>query len=222
MSEYKYIDIHTHKNLEEFDKDVIYFQNILYPNVPKHDRQIVSIHPWSLPKELHETIHYLKENCPANTILGEIGLDKKCKVSEELQQLHFKASLEFAVANSLKAITIHSVKANDECLALIKKKKFKGSIIFHNFFGSVAQTKKLLEHEMVYLSLGEVLRRPQSKLFPILKEIPLKRLFFETDDSSFSIKEQYECFQQITNHRLDHIKKVCYHNYQNILGEHYD
>ena len=210
-----YVDIHTHHS-KECD---IYLKNVLYPHRPQAEHEIISLHPWYLPESEEQALTYLRTHLSSRNILGEIGLDKVCQTPWDKQVKFFVLALTFANEMNIKAITLHSVKAHQECLKKINDVGYQGHIIFHDFFSSWEQAQELLKNPKVFFSLGKVLDRPQAKIYKSLKHIPLNRLFLETDDSKESIEERYRQFTNITAHNLEEVKKCCYDNYIKIKGE---
>ena len=215
-----FVNIHTHKSTNQ--DDVIEICNHYKIEEVNHTRISAGLHPWYLPEHQDKAIHFLRHYSQHNSFvaLGEVGLDKKVKVALNKQVEFFELSLEFANKNNIGVIIIHCVKALDEVVSLIKKNNYQGFVIFHDFHSSVDQCQKLLVNPNFYFSLGKVLHRPKSKLFPYLSKIPLQRIFLETDDNEISIQQQYEAFSLLTGHDIVDIKYHLYHNYLKLFGAH--
>lgn len=217
-----YVDIHAHhKNENELDqKEVLTLSNVLYPNKPNNNTELISLHPWYLPDNKQQAHHYLESSYIEGTILGEIGLDKVSKTPWEKQITFFQLAVKFACDKKIPTITLHSVKSHQDCLKIITNEKYSGFVIFHDFFSSREELNQLLKSDQCFFSLGKILRSPQSKLYHDLKEIPLNRLFFETDDKEIPIQKQYKLYCSLTNSPLEEIKKTCYDNYLKVSKVH--
>lgn len=217
----QYIDIHTHALIEQQDTISIYNRSSSSQDRAYHSHSLfsLSLHPWNLPASWEEAQafleHYLSH--PHCVALGEIGLDKKQSENWASQVSFFEKAVQFACAQKVKVIILHSVKAHQDCLKILKDQRFEGAIIFHDYHGSWEQTSQLLERPQVYLSLGALLGRPQSKLQGKLASIPLERLFLETDDSCRSIVQRYEDFCALSGHDIMTVRTSCFNNYQKLF-----
>lgn len=84
-----------------------------------------------------------------------------------------------------KPLVIHAVKAQAELIQLKRELKPRVPWIIHGFRGKVQLAQDLVRHGL-YLSFGA---RYQEET---LRQIPLDRLFLETDESEVSIASLYE------------------------------
>ncbi len=216
-----YVDIHTHKvNVEKKDKSTIYLLNHQWHEpLPDHPYLCASLHPWSLPDSVEEGQQFLSQSFTNEQYiaLGEIGLDKKNESDWNTQHSHYIKALQFAKNNSVPVVVLHSVKAHAECIAGILNEKVESAIIFHDYYGSIQQTKEILSHNNFFISLGSILKRPKSKLYEYIKDLPLDKVFLETDDSELSIEEVYSSFCLLTGRNIDEVKSSCYNNLMSIF-----
>lgn len=141
------------------------------------------------------------KNCVA---IGEIGLDKTLSISLEKQKELFINQIYTSEKFKLPII-IHCVKSWNEILAIRKEIKPKQIWIFHGF-RKTALTDSVL-HSGVYISIGTAILT-DNKLQNCLKNIPLQRLFLETDnETNYSIEDVYQKVASIKNISLSTLEK---------------
>lgn len=151
----KYIDIHTHNPRED----------VLSPTM-------AGIHPW-----LAESGVELPDFSQCD-IIGETGLDYACKVDKEAQKKLFIEHLEVAIKTN-KPVVLHTVRAVDDILNILKEHSVLRGVVFHGFIGSWQQAERCIERGY-YLSFGpRSLRSP--KVREIIAKMPQNLLFCETD-----------------------------------------
>ncbi len=186
----KYIDFHTHNSVnsdvieiisEHFDENFILNQNYF----------TLGRHPWwsddlltNSEKELFLK-HIKSEFCLG---IGEIGLDKLkgCKIETQIQI--FRELLKIASENK-KSVVIHCVRAFDKLIELKNEfPKIKNWCI-HGFSRHTELANQLI-NKGFYLSLRAT-KNPTQKYVELVKNIPIKRLFLETDDTEIKIEDIY-------------------------------
>ena len=168
----KYIDIHTHNPRED----------VLSPTM-------AGIHPWQA-----ESGGELPDFSQCD-IIGETGLDYACKVDREAQKKLFIEHLE-AATKANKPVVLHTVRATEDVLKILKGYQAIRGVVMHGFIGSWQQAERCIERGY-YLSFGErSLRSPKS--IEALRITPLSQLFCETDDNTtVAIEEIYSRVAQI-------------------------
>ena len=129
--------------------------------------------------------------------IGEVGLDKVHKETFEKQIEVFKEMIRLSESYR-KPMIIHCVRAYSEIIEMRKKTKATLPWVIHGFNSSVETMLQLLRYDM-YISLGEVLYRNENQAVEILKNIPLDRLFLETDVSGRDIKDVYSKAAKLMN-----------------------
>ena len=193
----KYINIHTHT--KDYLANEISIQNIFPGDILSTNHNCwysVGIHPWFINLETVNNELKILEHRLNNNILavGEIGLDKLYP-GFELQKEVFTQQIN--IANSLKKpIIIHCVKSFSEILSILKKNNIEVPVIFHGFNSSSEIAKEIIAQNY-YISLGKILFQNQGKVLNYIKEIPLKNIFFETDNSEYNIEQIYRKASQI-------------------------
>ncbi len=112
--------------------------------------------------------------------IGEIGLDYyRGKGNQELQLQLFELQLQMAQNLGLPVI-LHTRKAHDQVLDLLKKHSLKGGIS-HAFNGSWQQARQYMNLGFCLGFGGMLTHERSSRLRTLAKAIPLEYLVLETD-----------------------------------------
>jgi TatD DNase family protein len=210
----QYIDIHTHHKYDE-SSNILFIRNaFLKKFIPLQNNYFLSkgIHPWFV------NINYKDEdllrifNHPKVLAIGEIGLDK-FKPNFDLQKEVFHQQIQIS-KHLNKPLILHVVKAYQEVDFLLKG--FENAVIFHQYQGSNQQTIQLLKRPNYYFSFGVLMM--QNKVEHIISEIPLERIFFETDTSKFSIEEVYKKYSDLSGIKLEILKEKIQENFSKVFG----
>jgi len=210
-----YIDLHSHHQIDSREVESVY-------NVMLNEDCIVpagyfsaGLHPW-FANQITKVV--VKERLkpligiPKMVAIGEIGLDKACKIPLNLQKDMFEIQLQLAVANR-KPVIIHCVKAWDDLIEI--SVNFKTTKIIHGFNGSPELTERLLKENFSF-SVGEAILNPASKIQHSIKIIPPSSLYFETDDSNIPIQFIYEKAGNKMNMERDNLKDLIFENFVNL------
>jgi TatD DNase family protein len=140
------------------------------------------IHPWMIEQHTQQDLDYLEYliKCNNPVAIGECGLDYLKDTDKEKQLYFFKFHLEMAKKYNLPII-IHSVKATEDVIFLLKKyPKIKGEI--HGFSGSESQAQQLTKIGF-YLGFGlQIINQKSTKIRQVVKNCPLEFILIETDD----------------------------------------
>ncbi len=196
-----FINIHSHH--QEIKNEFV-IQNLL-----KDFNQLLSpgyysagLHPWYLESQNWEQqlVELKKISTTKNILaLGECGLDKVCKTDFKLQEEVFIAQILWA--NEInKPLIIHCVQAFSELGDLLKKYNNKTPVIFHGFNKNSPIAEKMLNVGH-YLSFGKSILQLRNKV--IFEQVPLNRIFLETDETNISIEEIYKEAAAIKNISLE-------------------
>ena len=118
-----------------------------------------------------------------------------------------------------KPMIVHCVRAYSEIIEIRKKMKAKMPWVIHGFNSSVETMRQLLRYDM-YISLGEVLYRNENQAIKILKDIPLERLFLETDVSGRDIRDVYAKAASLMGCDLVFLCKQIFENYGRLEATH--
>jgi TatD DNase family protein len=180
----KLIDFHTHSPNPHHE--CIY---ILDPRDDQHllddFRFCFGLHPWFIDAIQFDAIEsklkqYIKH--PNFFALGECGLDRTRDQFELQKDILLK---HFDLANELEiqAMVFHNVKSDADFLGILKRVQPKQKLIFHDFNSNQEMVEKLLQYDS-YFSIGSSIMNGQRKITETIKDIPLERLFLETDDQT--------------------------------------
>jgi len=213
----KYIDIHTHA---PWRSDVIQIRDFSDRAKEPDNKRYFSagLHPWfirnaGLKEDLYKLEKHLQHpNCIA---IGECGLDKLSKIDFSLQIRVFKEQIRLSEKYQ-KPLILHVVKAFNELIEIRKEMHVKQTWIVHGFNGSVQLANQLLAVNM-FLSFGFRLQDPSSKATKALRNIPLNRVFFETDVSDIAIEEIYNHASLCLGADLKTIENQLYANLEHVF-----
>jgi TatD DNase family protein len=199
------IDSHCHLDFEVFDNDrseVLQrakdnnISDIVIPGTEKifWDRikqlcenqpqlhACYGLHPYWVnnknTQDLHVLDSYIESNHPV--ALGECGLDFRPQQADKKTQLYFFEAQLTIASNQRLPLVIHSVKATESVIQMIKKFKNLSGMI-HSYSGSPEQARQLIDLNF-YISLGgSVTYDNAKKIRKVAREIPLTSLLLETD-----------------------------------------
>ena len=128
-------------------------------------------------KDLEELEELIKSN--KIIAIGEIGLDYYwTKDNKDKQIYFFEKQLELAEKYNLPVI-VHSRKASEDSLNIIKKYKVKGSM--HCFAGSIETAKEFIKLGFKIGVDGPITYSNNVKGIELIKELPIESLLLETD-----------------------------------------
>ena len=148
-------------------------------------------------------------NCLA---IGECGLDGLVSVDENLQEQIFEQQILWA--NEIqKPVIVHCVRRFSQLLRF--QKIAKVPLIVHGFNKKKETAEELLSKGF-YLSFGKALLYNLS-LQETARDIPLDRIFLETDTAEEPIDEVYLKLAEIKEMPIEALKTEIYKNVQQVL-----
>lgn len=206
-----YIDVHTHSAASS--PDVVKVMD----GVQQSAFFSAGLHPWHLTREtLAESLVSLEKmiHIPSCIAVGEAGLDKVCKTPWDLQLEAFTKQIELAESFS-KPLIIHCVRAVQELIGL--KKQSRVPWIFHGFRSS-PETAQSLVGKGFYLSFGAALLDCE-KTRSSFATLSLKNVFFETDESSVSVKDIYSEAAKLRNIPEEELCNLVKNNFIIVFGD---
>jgi TatD DNase family protein len=173
----------------------------------------IGIHPWYLDEGnkglLLEKVKELAGN-PNVAAIGEAGFDRIRGASPFLQKEIFEEQVIIS-ENCHKPLVIHCVRAWDELLTEHKRLRPKMPWLVHGFRGKPELAAQLITKGM-YLSFWfEFVMRPESA--PLLKSVPVDRIFLETDGADIDIRDIYEKVSSDLEIDEDLLKTRIYSNF---------
>ena len=214
-----FVDIHTHT--AKRGADLIQIINLdLNQTCPEQGFYSYGIHPWALDNadfQIDEAVKILELRMqkPQVIALGEAGLDKMHKATFERQIELFERQIDLSETLQ-KPMILHDVKSHNEIIALRKKHKTKQPWIVHGFNG-IEQDIQQLTSQGLYLSVGEALLHPERKIYKSLKNIPLDRLFLETDMAEIGVEKVYEAAVNLLEMDLPTLQTQIFANFARLF-----
>ena len=226
-----FVDIHTH--FPKTAENVISIQNFaqnewknpLFTDGTSRDSRegghwvSVGLHPWFLTKENSEKdfekLCQLVDN-QYIVAIGECGLDKLHGESLDFQTAIFTKQIQLA-ESVRKPVIIHCVRAFNEVIALKKRLKPTVPMIIHGFNKGETILKELLKNGF-FISIGAAILRGDKKFENAVLQIPIDRLFFETDDSDYDVRLVYTAFCEAAAMNLMNLKSHIYENVENVFN----
>lgn len=217
-----YLNFHAHQQMPAEDEIVIQSKFLQNDLITKNSDKIfftAGLHPWHAEKLNPDEIkNRLNNLISAKKIIavGETGLDK-IRGAEWKKQLEiFEIQALIAEKNNLPLI-IHSVKSHSEVLKLKKDLNSKIPWVIHNFTGSKQIALDFINNGF-YLSICYHIRNSNSRISEYLKELPIEKLFLETDDFNVSIKELYKIASEKLNIDIENLKKQLLENLKVLIN----
>lgn len=191
----RFFDFHHHHLSRKYG---IY--NLTYAEMPPVGNFSAGIHPHKIDENLDNYFLWLREiisdkNCVA---LGECGLDGLITTDEKLQEEVFSKQIDYA--NEIrKPMIIHCVRRFSRLSYF--KKKAKVPMIIHGFNKRRTIGDDLLKNDFS-LSFGKSILYDVN-LQNFFKEVPLEKIFLETDSEDIDLQELYEKAATLKNMTLD-------------------
>ena len=206
------IDVHTHNKNAPAGAIINLYDN--FDSFDTNKKYSIGIHPWFI----HHWAQKWEQICllaPSNHIvaIGECGLDKLIETDWQVQTDIFKKHLALAHAVQ-KPLIIHCVKAWSECLQMAKNASVP--VVFHGFNHSISIAQSILRNGY-YISLGTSIFK--QNIQNILRNIPIEKIFFETDDSHFSIEEIYKTAATALNIEMNTLILQIQNNAKQFFGK---
>jgi len=221
MPNIPFIDLHTHQIIDQENVVSVLSHNLFDP-LPQVDAPHFfssGAHPWFIKPsmETDSLVTKLKKLSqePRFLCIGEIGLDRLKGASLDVQTLWLENQIEYACTINSPAVILHCVRAFDLFLAILKKSKYGGAFIFHDYSGNASITKALINDPRVYFSLGNSIHRQNSSEH--FFSLNLGKIFFETDDSDRNIKESYSTFSKRSGVDLNELKSAVGDNFSRLF-----
>ena len=212
-----YIDIHNHGaqgSPGHFQVESLMTHENRFPDIENGLAYTIGIHPWFLTAEnFQEQIGIVRQYADHKNIIavGEAGFDRLKGPEFSIQRKAFAEQVRIADKVS-KPVVIHCVRAWDELLSEHKKLRPATPWLVHGFRGRRELAMQLLSKGM-YLSFWfDFIVKPEST--PLIKSLPVEKIFLETDGSGTDIKTIYEKVASDLNITGEQLKKQIFLNYK--------
>lgn len=223
FSENFYLNFHAHQQMPA-DKEIVIQSLFLQNNLitKKSDKIFFTagLHPWHANLlDKNEIKIRLQKLINSKSIIavGETGLDKLKGCDWDIQMKVFKTHIDIANANNLPVI-IHSVKSHNEVLKLRKESKSKVPWAIHHFNGSKQMAFDFIDNGF-YLSVCHHIKSKNSKLSEYFGDLPMDRIFLETDDFKIDLKDLYKIAAAKYKISTVELRKQLISNLNNFLNE---
>lgn len=221
------LNLHTHLLKKQADEQIIF--NEIIPDseegLETFSLQNTSnwlsagVHPWYINEQLYNSQLKKLANVaqdPAIKFIGECGLDRLKGAALPLQEEIFIKQIRIA-EDVQKPVIIHCVKCYNELISIRKIVRSRVPLIVHGFNTKIEIARQLLDKGF-YLSLGGAVLNEESNALKVLQEIPLERLFLETDDKDISIVDIYLKAAEVKGLTMVELEKVIFDNYLGLVG----
>lgn len=179
------------------------------------------IHPWHLSERNHDQLmKKVIENAGDSNValIGEAGFDRIKGPSTELQKRTFEEQARIAEELG-KPMVIHCVRAWDDLLMMHKKLKPKMPWLIHGFRGKPELASQLTDKRMYISFWFEFVMRPES--VPLLKSVPMDRIFLETDGADIDIRDIYNKVSADLGFTVEELKTIIYKNFNVFFAPNY-
>ena len=226
-----FVDIHTHIDNQSVIK-------IVSENFEEKVLTTMGVHPWDVchfeRNEMESRNPFLSKandsggflDCTTlcsvplemTTAIGEVGLDKAHKETFDKQVEVFEEMIRLSETLK-KPVIVHCVRAYSEIIKMRKKTKATMPWVMHGFNSSVETMRQLLKYD-IYISLGEILYRNENQSVKILKDIPIERLFLETDVSGRDIRDVYAKAATLMGCKVEFLCNKIFENYGRLEAAH--
>lgn len=221
------LNLHTHLLKKQANEQIIFneiipdseegLENFSLQNI---DNWLsAGIHPWYINEKLYnlqlKKLEGIAQN-PVIKFIGECGLDRLKGAPLPLQEEIFIKQIRMA-EDVKKPVIIHCVRCYNELISIKKIVRPRVPFIVHGFNTKIEIARQLLDKGF-YLSLGGALLKEESNTLKVLNEIPLERLFLETDDKDISIIDIYQKAAEIKSLSIEELEKIVFDNYLGLIG----
>ncbi|MCQ8127093.1 TatD family hydrolase [Methylomonas rivi] len=178
----------------------------------------LGIHPWFIDRQNIDTAFRTLESYrhhPRLIAVGECGLDK-CIDTPMIRQIQvFGRQIELAERIG-KPLIVHCVRAFAELLQLKKNLAPCQDWIVHGFAGKPALAAQLIKHGC-HISFGKAILPTGSQAGQALQNIPIERLFLETDAADASIDTIYAAAATIRGIEPADLRRQIHTNFLNVF-----
>jgi TatD DNase family protein len=215
-----YIDIHNHGATPcagHFQVENLMTHENRIPDNEKGLTYSIGIHPWFLtPENFKQQIAIVAQYANHRNLiaLGEAGFDRLKGPEAIIQKKAFREHVRIADEVS-KPLFVHCVRAWDELLSENKNLKPSTPWIIHGFRGKKELALQLISKGMYISFWFDFVLRPESA--KLLKNLPIDKIFLETDGSGVDIEKIYEKVASDLGIDIDQLKKQIFSNYKKCI-----
>ncbi|MBI2545685.1 TatD family hydrolase [Candidatus Woesearchaeota archaeon] len=179
----------------------------------------------SEPFDIDEEIAFIEKQRKHIHAVGECGLDYHWIKDKKEAQKKLFAKIIALCERIDKPLIVHSRKAEDDCIAMLKSSKLR-KVNFHCFTGNKKLVKQIAEQGWYFSVPANIVRSQQFQ--ELVKEVPLSHLFCETDSPYLSpfkekrnepafIMEGYKKIAELKRMELAEVAHNIYMNWQRVF-----
>lgn len=207
------LDMHSHKPENRYESIYQFDRNY---SANKKGWFSIGIHPKDVEQSFSDFNQLIESlaHTPEFIAIGEIGLDSRLAIDSIIQQQTYILQLKIARQFS-KPIILHCVNQWDLCRKLHSVYAPEQTIIYHGF-SKPTIIDKVLSYPPARISLGERLLH-SSSLQSCIQNVPLNRIFLETDDADVDLMELYEKLAEIKSLPLPAVTEQLYQNFLEVF-----
>jgi TatD DNase family protein len=147
--------------------------------------------------------------------IGECGLDKTIDIDLTMQLAVFNSQIELA-EKSGKPLIIHCVRAYNALSQCKKNSRSALPWIIHGFTGKPELARQLIRQGF-YLSFGTALLHGKDYVCKVLAEMPVDKLFLETDAAEICITDIYVAAAKVLGLDLETLQQQLLSNFQRVF-----
>lgn len=174
-------------------------------------------------KELKDEFYFILKNKGKISGIGEVGMDF-VKGKDARQEKYFREFIKLAIKID-KPITVHSRKAEKECIEILEEMKAE-KVIMHYFSGNMNLVKRIVDNGW-FLSIPTCVKHAEH--FQKVVEItPIEQLLCETDspyshpDKKFpnepaNVIISYEMIAKIKKMKIKDVEEQLEKNFERLL-----
>lgn len=177
----------------------------------------MGIHPVYINEDTLRQMEEIERAAAEKRIVavGEAGMDRNAPVGMEEQMEWFERQAKVAEHYGLPLI-IHGVRAIPELISVYKRCASHEGWIMHGFNNRREILQDLLRHGF-YISAGRHVMNEESNIYRLLPEIPVERLFIETDNSDFRIEEIYTRVAERRGESVEELQQSVRMNFEKLF-----
>ena len=215
-----YIDIHDHDVVPAAGKFSV--ENLLanessMPDLLPGVTYSIGLHPWNLSagniRDQLERVRQLSGHSNVAAI-GEAGFDRLKGPGMDLQREAFVSQVEISESVS-KPLFIHCVRSWEELVSSRIRLKPKMPWIIHGFRGKKELALQLISKDMYISFWFDFIIRPESS--QLVKNLPVDRIFLETDGSGADICEIYKKVASDMGLGVEELKEQIADNFKSVF-----
>ncbi len=216
-----YYNLHTHSKNDD-RQEVRLVNHFLQDNFEPEENVFysVGIHPWHVALnggDFTEALGKVASHLQVIAI-GECGLDRAIEMPIEEQLPVFEKHILLSESLQIPLI-IHCVKAYDMLLPVRRRLKAKQCWILHGYKGNEQTNASFLQDPGIYFSYGKWLFNEKSGFPAIFVQLPLERIFLETDTSDYHIREVYNKAAELRNVPEGELIKQISQSFKKVFGD---